>query len=92
MSTTKTESAGANAKHTPGPWETDGVYVWRSELDQERILAKVQTSEVRESVEACWANARLIAAAPKMFKKLVEFASETLDEEALAIIAEVEGK
>jgi len=58
------------SKHTPGPWEISGctiipgtLYVYSKKGE---YLAKV----LHENDKKCQANARLIAAAPKMYELL----------------------
>ncbi|HQM23862.1 MAG TPA: hypothetical protein PK572_09580 [Kiritimatiellia bacterium] len=60
------------SKHTPGPWEISGctiipgtLYVYSKKGE---YLAKV----LHENDKKCQANARLIAAAPRMYELLDE--------------------
>lgn len=56
------------SNHTPGPWKVDGTYIY--EVEQDKIIAEVETYNDNELPYE--ANARLMAAAPKMKQKLDE--------------------
>jgi len=73
--------ASAEFKHTPGPWvvsKTSGLQIFINHATDSKSRVPGYFAEVRrfttdhEQVEA---NARLIAAAPKMLTKLIEAAN-----------------
>ncbi len=83
----------SETKHTPGPWEFDGEYVWADavrgyvadpnteDMTSGRGLAKLEAPEMIK------ANGRLIAAAPELLEALqdaLEYLQHHLPEEALA--------
>jgi hypothetical protein len=51
-------------KHTPGPWTYDGIYVESLDLDKPLSICTLAVSKHKD------ANARLIAAAPRMLEAL----------------------
>ena len=54
-------------KHTPGPWHCEGCNVWRENgLDADQSNLATTHGPFAE------ANARLIAAAPLMYERLVK--------------------
>lgn len=59
-------------KHTPGPWNNDGrqyIYSERSASGRMACIAKLFPGEVKGDQGI--ANARLIAAAPDLYRELV---------------------
>ena len=58
-------------KHTPGPWEANGVLVVASN-DSFRTLFECKPLTMTLSVEECEANAHLIAAAPELLEACKE--------------------
>lgn len=93
-----------SAKFTPGPWEmgdyyATGIYVW--DENQDRCVALVEDCDVDHS--ELEANARLIAAAPKLLEALESLVAEINHEpnsefgfpsleRATATIAEAKGE
>lgn len=53
------------AEHTPGPWTVD------TPPDDYLVIRSSEGRHICTSID-CWANARLIAAAPEMFDALRE--------------------
>jgi hypothetical protein len=69
-------------KHTPGPWRSDGIYVWAPGgkmvadfpldfEDDDGYLARIRGVGRRATVEEQRANAELMAAAPDMLSTLL---------------------
>ena len=67
----------SEAKHTPGPWELDGLTVYKLTDEPKHKQANVFCARVdagytltngRTSFQECQANARLIAAAPELLE------------------------
>jgi hypothetical protein len=85
-------------KHTPGPWEQDGLTI---RADHRGIVAKCPTPQQNGTYD-CHGNARLIAVAPDLLEALKTLADDhefgatgTIRQDHLAtaraIIAKVEG-
>lgn len=63
-----------SAKYTPGPWRTDGIYIWAR-----RCSLPVCTGVSRGvTVEEQEANGRLMAAAPEMLQALIKLTARTV--------------
>ena len=64
-----------STKHTPGPWQVHGSHVYTA--DPERaLLAQVFNPGSKASDYPLVANARLIAAAPRMLHELYAAAAQ----------------
>lgn len=102
-STDSTQTAGAQAQHTPGPWNwhqySRGLYIYG--LGHQ--VCCIDASRASDMDHEDKANARLIAAAPDLLEALQAFVSDHLTlsecvqnaavlERALAAIAKTEGK
>lgn len=59
-----------NGRHTPGPWkvERDGKDVWI--MTDGRMISGSYVMDLERNLETDMANARLIAAAPEMYRLL----------------------
>lgn len=58
------------SKHTPGPWELDGVEVYP--VDGLRALDAICEMSPGQGDERFYANARLIVAAPILLEALID--------------------
>lgn len=84
-----TEEAGAKISHTPGPWENDYCIEVTA---GSRIICSMRYEYSDGENQA---NARLIAAAPEMYKLLLSLcdsANNTRRHEIAALLARIEGK
>jgi hypothetical protein len=74
-------------KHTPGPWTAEfditvqGLSCWRIESPTVRTLAALTFVNARDATSYGAANARLIAAAPKLLAALRQFVSQEVGNE-----------
>jgi hypothetical protein len=71
-------------KHTPAPWHSDGVLIWA----EDHVIAQADLAGVEYNEEIRQANACLIAAAPRMYDRIVLLASDG-DVEAKSILEQI---
>lgn len=75
-----------NTKHTPGPWQAKhGRYVNTSVRDSEGLSICAMPSTQKRPSDEQIANARLIAAAPEMYKA-ISMALEILSRNQVGLI------
>lgn len=76
------------SKHTPGPWNI--YFNSQDDFVIRKMFADGQESHVVARCHSGAANARLIAAAPRMYEK-IESIARTGDADAIAILEAING-